>query len=51
MKDKKAFLLTSRHCCPPSPLSAFLDLFISLVDDWGPLGYLAYIVVRGAGAR
>lgn len=26
-------------------IKAFLDLFINLVDDWGPLGYLAYIVV------
>jgi uncharacterized membrane protein YdjX (TVP38/TMEM64 family) len=26
-------------------IKAFLDLFIQLVDDWGPLGYLAYIGV------
>ena len=26
-------------------IKLFLDTFIALVDDWGPLGYLAYIVV------
>jgi uncharacterized membrane protein YdjX (TVP38/TMEM64 family) len=26
-------------------IKVFLDTFIALVDDWGPLGYLAYIVV------
>lgn len=26
-------------------IKAFLDLFIQLVDDWGPLGYVAYILV------
>lgn len=26
-------------------IKIFLDTFIALVDDWGPLGYLAYIVV------
>jgi uncharacterized membrane protein YdjX (TVP38/TMEM64 family) len=26
-------------------IKAFLDLFISLVDDWGPAGYVAYILV------
>jgi len=26
-------------------IRAFLELFIDLVDDWGPLGYLAYIGV------
>lgn len=26
-------------------ITAFLDLFISLVDDWGPAGYVAYILV------
>lgn len=26
-------------------IKVFLDLFISLVDEWGPIGYLAYAVV------
>lgn len=26
-------------------IKLFLDTFIALVDDWGPLGYVAYIVV------
>ncbi|KAL4515816.1 hypothetical protein Ndes2526A_g00520 [Nannochloris sp. 'desiccata'] len=26
-------------------IKSFLDLFIQLVDDWGPLGYVAYIGV------
>ena len=26
-------------------IKAFLDTFIVLVDEWGPLGYIAYIVV------
>lgn len=26
-------------------IRAFLDLFINLVDDWGPMGYVAYIAV------
>lgn len=26
-------------------IKGFLDLFISLVDDWGPAGYVAYILV------
>lgn len=26
-------------------IKLFLDTFIALVDEWGPLGYLAYIVV------
>ena len=26
-------------------IKAFLDLFIHLVEEWGPLGYVAYIVV------
>lgn len=29
-------------------IKAFLDLFIHLVDHWGPLGYVAYIVVYAA---
>lgn len=29
----------------PSCRSLFLDYFIGLVDDWGPLGYVAYAVV------
>ena len=32
---------------PPFPpcSKGFLDMFITLVDDWGPLGYAAYIAV------
>lgn len=26
-------------------IAAFLDLFIHLVDKWGPLGYIAYMIV------
>lgn len=29
-------------------IKAFLELFITLVDDWGPLGYAAYIAVYAA---
>ena len=64
-RNKAAFVTSSAaQRAPPRPLpltrllstpvqpllpSAFLDLFIALVDDWGPLGYLAYIVVSAGG--
>lgn len=31
-------------------IKAFLTFFIDVVDDWGPLGYLAYAVVYAGAA-
>jgi len=39
-----ALLIAGGHLLKDQ-IKAFLDLFIQLVDDWGPLGYLAYIGV------
>lgn len=42
-------LLLGGGCVFKDQIKAFMNFFITAVDDWGPLGYLAYAVVY-AGA-
>jgi hypothetical protein len=35
-------------CVGPFPTAAFLEFFITAVDEWGPWGYVAYAAVYTA---